>query len=60
MKLRVALLPILIFTSFGYSVSVLDRVTDHGKNKIELSKVVAQVKADLAKFEPSNTFVYNK
>lgn len=59
MKLRVAVLPLLVFLSFGYDVSVVDRVSEHGAVKLTKAAVVAEVKADLAKFKPSTVFVLN-
>ena len=61
MKLHdLAILPLLVFLSFGYGVSVVDRASEHGAVKLTKGAVVAEVKADVAKFEPSTVFIYNK
>ena len=59
MKLRIALLPLAVFAVFGYSVSVVDRVSEHGAVKLTVPAIVKQIKEDAAKFEPSTVFVYN-
>ena len=60
MKLRVAVLPLIVFLAFGYSNTVLYRASDAGQTKLTVENVKVVVKADLAKFEPSNVVVYNK
>lgn len=60
MKLHdLAILPLLVFLSFGYGVSVVDRVSEHGAVKLTVPALVKQIKDDASKFEPSTVFVYN-
>ena len=60
MKLRVAILPLIVFAVFGYGVSVTDRATDGAQKPLQVEAVKEVVKADLAKFKPSDKFVYNQ
>ncbi len=60
MKLYAAVLPLLVFLTFGYTNSVLLRTSDHGTKKLTVALVKAEVKADLAKFHPNNTVIINK
>ena len=60
MKLRVAVLPLIVFLAFGYATSVAHRASDAGQTKLTVELVKAEVKADLAKFKPDNTIAFNK
>ena len=48
---------IIIFSLFGYGVSVLHRAEADGVVTVEAAKAV--VKSDLSKFKPSDKVVYN-
>lgn len=54
-----AVLPLLIVMTFGYGWSVMDRTSHHGSVVVSKDALLATIKADLAKFEPSSEFVYN-
>ena len=59
MKLYAATIPLLVLLAFLYSGNVAQRASEHGNIKITKDAIVAEVKADLAKFKPSDKFVYN-
>lgn len=59
MKLRVSVIPFIIFGLFGYSVHTANVVTDHGKKNLSGKAFVEQVKKDLSKIKPNNTVKYN-
>lgn len=50
------ILPLLVFL---YAGNVAQRASEHGTVKITKAAVTAEVKADLAKFHPSDKFVMN-
>ena len=60
MKLRITILPLLIFALFGYSAVTLDRVTDSGKKPLDLKAYAAQVKEDFSPVKPLNYEKLNK
>lgn len=60
MKLRLALLPLIVLAGFLYTASVLDRSTEHGTKKVTLQDIKAEAKKDLAKFTPSTVLVINE
>lgn len=53
------LIVLVIVGMFGYAMTVMPRATEHGTVKVTKQRVLAVVKADLAKFKPSDKFVYN-
>lgn len=48
MKLRLTILPLVVFGLFGYMVAKLDQVSDNGANLITASALKKEVKEDLA------------
>ena len=59
MKLRLSVLPLLVFLAFGYGVHTLDRVSDNN-DLVTADNFKAQVKADLSNFTPSTKFTINE